>query len=147
MRGSIRLGLLGALALTSSACIEEDIAGSKVAAGQEYKIRFIKEGLLLPRSAKDVWIFEKSFLDDMQLVRFDADLDEARTFATRALGRPPVPGENPHFEHLRRGREWWMGDFPEGAEGGINDAARPAVKLALQPNGRSARVWLLLFTT
>jgi hypothetical protein len=107
----------------------------------------IKLGLALPKSARNVWVWDAAFLDQMQLVRFDANLIEARAFAAAALGHPPMPGSDPLFEHHGRKLKFWLRQYPQNGEGGKNDASSPYVELVLQPVGQSARVWVEFYTT
>lgn len=100
-------------------------------------------GTPLPPSATDIWVAERRFTDFDQHIRFDADLDEARSFVREVLGRDAVRGEDPHMGPISD-YEWWLREFPVGAEGGRRDdvSRRFLLQAVILPMGRRARVWI-----
>lgn len=117
------------------------MAPSEIAA-----IRVLGTNQSLPRTASDVWLSQSSFLDSIQLVRFDADQSEARAFARSVLGKVTVVGEFPSVGFFRRGHRWWLAVPPEGAEGGTVERPEIVYQIVLLPMAARARVWLMVFT-
>jgi hypothetical protein len=98
----------------------------------------------LPPHATEVYVDERSFLDSYQMLRFDAPMEEARTFATAVLGRPAAVGEDPYFTGFGAHHEWWLREYPPNGEGGRAQAPGRIVKLVLQPIGDRARIWMVI---
>jgi hypothetical protein len=134
-----------AILLAVAGCVDDVSTGEHVPQEQVAGIRLLGFGVALPRSATNVWRNEKSFLDAYQMLRFDAPLADAQTFARSILGRDTVPGEDPYFQAFGHNYEWWLHDYPDGARGGSRLDANPTVKVVLVPRGERARVRILLF--
>lgn len=105
-------------------------------------VRLLESDIRLPPSASEVWVYESRFQDADQLLRFDSSLDDARSFSRAVLERPAMPGEDPHFTYLGQGRDWWIREYPAGAEGGVVNRPGAHRKLVLVPMGGRARIWL-----
>ena len=136
--------MVAAMALPG--CLGDENSEAHLEQSQVASVRLLTVGGQLPSSASDVWIAQSSFPDSRQLLRFDADLDEARFFARQVLGVELVRGEDPHFTSLSRVHEWWLREYPAGAEGGRRDSVerRLLIQVVLLPMERRARVWLVI---
>lgn len=107
-----------------------------------------------PASASNIWLLEDSWQDDMQAVRFDSDLEEARAFARNVTGAATSSavaetGCAPKKADGTSMVAWWPERFPANAEGASSDG-NPAytaksgwVMMVPRKDGR-ARVWACL---
>ncbi len=107
-------------------------------------IRVAESGLPLPHSAENVWQYEARFQDGIQLLRFDAPLSDARSFAFALFRKNPVPGEDPNLRSVGTNREWWLREFPAHAAGASDQRDGIRRLIVILPRGRRARVWLAI---
>ena len=130
-----------------SGCANKADSGVQIPKERVASVDLVDLTAKLPRSATNVWLYEARFQDGIQLVRFDASLDEAREFSRNVLGQAALPGFDPHFEYLGHNRRWWLSSFPLGAEGGESTVEDTRIRLVLRPNRGRARVWLAINST
>jgi hypothetical protein len=123
---------------------DEPAPSDRVPDDQIRSVRQLHDSLALPPSATNVWNFENRFQDAIQLLRFDASLQDARHFARTVLRRDPVPGQpRAGIIGSSTDREWWLSSYPPGGEGGRFDELGGGTTLILQPMGDRARIWLV----
>jgi hypothetical protein len=105
-------------------------------------IRIVDTDIRLPASASNVWLHELSFQDAVQMIRFDARINEARAFSRQVLGRAPAPGAAPNVLRDIIPAEWWAEGMPAHGEGGVTADSSRRVELFLAPRNPTARVWV-----
>ena len=147
---AVRAWIILAFLLGFSACGDDaprgddEARGALVAQDQVRSIRVLGVQTGLPPSARQVWLYENSWLDAIQMLRFDASLSDARTFARSVLGRETLAGEDPRLHNIGREYPWWIRGYPKGAEGGSRNENGLLIDVVLVPNGDQARVWILV---
>lgn len=137
MRHFIPIAAFCSLLCTSCA----DERNGPLTPAQAARVRVLDTDLPLPPTASNVWLHEVEFLDAIQMVRFDAPIVEARTFARRALGHEPVTAAGPSLRGLSN-RDWWLDGMPTVGDGGSSENVSRSVRIVLVPRGANARVWL-----
>lgn len=130
-------------AMLAVSCAEASVPDAPLPPDEVAKVRVAVSGARLPQSASDVRLYEARFLDGIQMLRFDASLADARSFARSALGRDAVPGEDPQNLYVGAEQEWWLDSFPEGAEGGAKRDNAGSVEIVLLPRGERATIWMM----
>jgi hypothetical protein len=107
------------------------------------RVAILDSGIVVPPSATNIRVYEASFLDAVQLIRFDAPLAEAREFARTLLKGNIAPRQiERSFFYASSSRDWWIRDAPPEFEGGRWEASGRRIQLLLVPQGEKATIWL-----
>ena len=101
----------------------------------------------LPATATNVRVFEKSFTDKLQLVRFDAPVSEARAFGKAFVGADLSSADVPNIGPFGSNLPWWITSIPHNAEGGEDRRASGRIRqIVMVQRGDVARIWFVVFS-
>lgn len=147
-RRAVKVFSLLALCISMLAsCTGESQFNGPVEAKDISGVKLLSSGKSVPSSAYDVWVYRNSWMDSIQMIRFDAPVSEARTFAVATLGKRLVKGYDARVQNAAPKPEWWLKTLPSNAESGESHFNGPAKRITLVPSGGQARVWLIEFTS
>lgn len=110
------------------------------------QVKLIQDGVSLPKGARELYLYDHDGLEDLQKIRFDSSLNDARDFAADLLGVPAKKGYDPVIEFHGPQVDWWIKDFPSEAEGGEVNSTQITKKVVIVAHGDTARVWAFLAT-